>query len=154
MHLYSFSKCPLQMTLMFVNVFSEEKWPRLCFAWFWFSLCAGFLSTSAASSSSPSTTSGIQTAVSCSGMENRTELCYPVGTVCFSEGREVNFLLLNLLQFLPGAGLHRDQHGVCELLHKPHRPLHGQQAFQELLQGENQTTRILQTQGVFTAAEL
>lgn len=72
----------------------------------------------------------------------------------FSEGRKINILLLNNLQFLPGAGLHRDQHGVGELLHKPHRPLHGQQAFQELLQGENRTTRILQTQGVFTAAEL
>lgn len=79
-----------------LHVFSEEKWPRQCSAWFWFSLCAGCLSTSAASSSSPSTTSGIQTAVSCSGMKNRIDLYkpwLPSGEQCSSQrdGRLTSF---------------------------------------------------------------
>lgn len=40
------------------------------------------------------------------------------------------------LQFLLGAGLHWHQHGLRQLLHQSNRPLHGQQALQELLQGE------------------
>lgn len=73
---------PFKNYLCVLHVFSEEKWPRRCSAWFWFSLCAGCLSTSAASSSSPSTTSGIQTAVSCSGMKNRIDLYKPLLPSC------------------------------------------------------------------------
>lgn len=45
----------------------EGRLPRQCSAWSWSSPCAGCLSTSAASWSSPFTTRRIQTAVSCSG---------------------------------------------------------------------------------------
>lgn len=45
------------------------------------------------------------------------------------ESKRVTSFRWTLFQFLPGAGLHRDQHGVGELLHKPYCPLHGQQAF-------------------------
>lgn len=47
--------------------------PRLSSAWSWSSLCAGCLSTSAASWNSPSTTRRIQTAVSCSGTGRRND---------------------------------------------------------------------------------
>lgn len=62
------------------------------------------------------------------------------GWLPLQKGLKINVLLCDpfFFKFLFGAGLHRHQHGICELLHKPHRPLHGQQALQELLQGKNQ----------------